>query len=859
MLKPIFFLSHSGKDAELVKRVASKLGKERCWLYEWEAKFGGPIFQYDRGIADSRIFVLFWSKDAALSPGVEEETNQARTRLMRDRGFRLVVVKLDNTTLPDHLAYRVYIDAAKGLDYVCQSLESVAQDLTPEEVFVGKPALRDSFQDREREVDLLERLALSEEHSGIMVLGLDGMGKTSLAKRAIPRLFSHLTPLWVDLATSPTPLRLLSAFARPLGIAIDPENTARDPEQTWRKTLLPEIAQSDKTFVVLDSLTTQTTAPRLESDAMDQLIEHICYDLAGHNKPQNPNVIVICARPPDFTEQTLARYRQLQVGPLDKKSMVRALRYQLSQIGYVDYESEKLELLADELRGYPLALNLAVARVAEHGLDAVLADKFGLHKMVLDLAHDLLAGLSFNPEEKNLLILLATSTRPLSVNWLQIISEEHLSAIDKVAMKQLFDPTSQGYALHGIVSDFVSESMAKPGEIKVAHGQLADLFRNEWIAAPEKSAASAEYGGLACFHALSAGRTEEANNLRMAYLEEAKQAAVESYRRGEYKTTIIYVETMKKMDDRPDPTCDFYYALALNREKRGEEALPIMQTLVKEFPERSNYHHGLGTIYKWLHRNEDALASFRRAVATARWPNSTALASLADLLCDMGNIKEARPFAEEALKIDPAKSHVVSIMSRVLEESGDLEGALDIVSLALRRAPTDARLHGRAGMIFKKQIGRLRDARHHLEQAVSDPTLSFLYTALADVYLQMGDYGKAEEALNKSPGDRWSDAGYLSTRANLLRHRKDFGEAERCLRRALELEKDNPVHYGGMAQLYLDQAREAALKGARQTVLLYIEQTKTFVQKGLSKVADNEALLSIKHAVAQFESNLGLR
>lgn len=858
MGKYVFFLSHSEKDTKFVKQVALKLGKERCWLYQWEVKFGEPVFQFDRGIADSRIFVLFWSKDAALSPWVEEETNQARMRLVRDRGFRLVVVKLDATPLPDHLAYRVYIDAANGLDYVYKSLESVAQDLTPEEVFLGKPALKDSFQDREREMDILEQLALSEDHSGIMVLGLDGMGKTSLVKRAIPRLFSHLTPLWVDVATSPTPLRLLSAFARPLGIAIDPEQTALNSEQMWRRTLLPEIAQSEKMFVVLDSLTAQTTAPRLESDVMAKLIEDICRDLAGLDKYQNPNVIVISWRSPDFSEATLARYRQLQVGPLDKKSMVRALRYHLSQVSYVDYESEKLEELAGELRGYPLALNLAAARVAEQGLDAVLTDKFGLHKMLLDLAQDLLSGLSFDSEEKNLLILLATSMRPLRVDWLQAISKEHLSAISKVAMKQLLDPTSQEYALHGIVSDFVSESMAEPAEIKVAHGQLADLFRNEWIGAPEKSAASAEYGGLGWFHSLSAGRTEEARNLKIAYLEEAKQAAVESYRRGEYKTTITYVETMKKMDDRPDPTCDFYYALALNREQRPEEALPIMQNLVKQFPERSDYHHGLGTILKWLRKNEDALAEFRRAVATSRRPNSTVLASLADLLCDMDNVEEARGFAEEAFKIDPGKSHVVSIMSRVLEASGDLEGALGIVSTALRRAPTDARLHGRAGMILKR-IGHFPEARDHLEKAVWDPALSFSYTALADVYLQMAEYRKAEEALNKFPGDRWSNASYLSTKANILRHRKDFAEAERCLRRALELEPDNPVHYGGMAQLHLDEAGEAALKGQRQHVLLCIEEARTFLQKGLGKSEDNEALLSIKHALEQFESSIGLR
>ncbi len=857
MDRRLFFLSHSEKDMEYVTKMAAGLGKERCWLYEWEAKIGEPVFQFDHAIADSRIFVLCWSKYACRSPWVEEETNQARARLMRDKGFRLVIVRVDDTALPDYLAYRVYIDGTQGLDHVCRKLEGVANDLIPEEAFVGKPALKDSFQDREREMDLLERLSLSQDHSGILVLGLDGMGKTSLIKRAIPRLFSHLTPLWVDLAVCSTPLRLLSAFARPLGIAIDIAESAQDPLCVWRETLLPEIAQSEKVFVVLDSLTTQTTSPRVESLVTGRLVEEVVSDLAKCHKSENPNVIAVSARNPDLAQGTAAKYGRLQVGALDIRSMVRALRYQLSLVGYVDYEVSKLELLASELRGYPLALNLAVGRVLERGLDAVLADRPGLHNMMIELAHDLLGGLSFDPAERDLLILLATSRHPLTAAQLQALAGDRWSAIGSVGMKQLLDATSYSYGLHTIVSDYVSESIARPDEIKTAHSRIADLFRNEWIAAPDNSAASAEYGSLTCFHALSAGRTQDAKHLSIAFLEEAKQAAVESYRRGEYKTTILYVEAVKRMDKHPDPSYDFYYALALNRTKRSGEALCIMENLVRRFPDRSDYHHALGTILRWLNRKEDALSSFRRAVATGSGPRSTALASLADLLCDMGSVKEARPFAEQALKEDPAKSHVVSIMSKVLEMEGDLEGALQILSRALQRAPADARLHARAGAILK-QIGRLREARDHLRQAISDPALAFSYTALADVYLQVEEYQEAQNTLDKFPGDGWADPSYLSTRANLLRRGKDFGEAERCLKRAMELDPNNPVHYGGMAQLRLDQAQEAAINREKQIVLLNIEQAQVSLQRGLAMDKNNEVLLSIRHAIEKFASGIGV-
>ncbi len=141
--------------------------------------------------------------------------------------------------------------------------------------------------------------------------------------------------------------------------------------------------------------------------------------------------------------------------------------------------------------------------------------------------------------------------------------------------KQLLDPSSQGYCLHGILSDYVSEYIAIPKEIMEAHAQLATLFENEWKKAPGNSAASAQYGSLAYFHNISAGRVEEAKQFKLAYLMEAKDAAIELYRRGQYSVALTYLENAKKVDETPDPIYDFYYALSLGRLGRSEEALPV--------------------------------------------------------------------------------------------------------------------------------------------------------------------------------------------------------------------------------------------------------------------------------------------
>jgi len=855
----LFFLSHSTKDQEFVKKIAKGLGKDLCWLYIWEAKAGESIFQFDRGIADSRIFVLFWSVNAASSKWVGEEIDQARIRLFRDKGFRLVVVILDDTPLPPSLAHRVYIDGRKGIDHVVKNLKNVKKELIPQEVFFGKETLKDYFQDRQRELDTLERLAFSDAYSGIMVLGPDGIGKTSLVKRAVAILFRNLTPIWVDLKVSSTPIRLLSSIARPLSIAVDIEEAASDPERFWRNKLLPEIAKSDNLFIVLDNVSIESATPLLEGQKIQNLIRTLCQDLAEVYKSENPNAILISRARPELPQTILARYGVLELGGLDKTSVMRALRYHLSYIMCPKYDSRKVELLAEKLRGYPLAISLVAMRATEQGIDVVLEDKSLLRRMFFDIAQELFSGLSISPEEKNLLILIAASMYPLNEEHLRWIYGENWTLIGRLAGKQLLDPSSHGYSLHGILNDYVLEYMATPKEIMQAHGKLANLFKKEWRNAPENSGASAQYGSLAYFHNISAGRSEEAKHIKVAYLEEAKDAAVELYRRGQYEIALAYLENARKIEEGLDPIYHFYYALCLSRLGKSEDALLIIEELATKFPRVARYHHALGTIQRRLRKDKEALQSFRRAVATASpQRKSVPLASLADVLCDMGEIEEAKRLSIQALELAPRDSWIVSTAVKVLEKSGDIDKALEILLDALRISPTDAHLHFRAGMILK-QLGDFVGAKEHLERAISDPALSFSYTALADVYLQLGNDRKAEEILEKFPGKKWTNASYLSTKANILRRRGKFKDAEGFLKRALNLEPKNPVHYGGMAQLKFDQAKEAIFNGEKQSALIYIDEANAFILNGLQKDKDNEVLLAIRYDIDDFKFRIGLK
>ncbi|MDP2920244.1 MAG: TIR domain-containing protein [Dehalococcoidia bacterium] len=845
-----FFLSHSNDDEPFVQEVANKLGKEECWFYRWDIKPGESIFTFDRGIADSRIFVLFWSAYAAKSPFVEDEVSQARIRISRDRGFRLVVVRLDTTPLPPALAYRSWIDG-KARSNVVQALHNLRDDLTPEESYFGQFALRESFQDRESELDILERSAFSG-NSALMVLGIDGIGKTSLMKRAVGAIFSHLTPVWVDLEMSSTPIRLISAIARPLSIQVDPHEAASHPEQVWKNLLLPEIEASARLFIVLDNLRF-----RAESDSSHiatttaTLVETLCKDLVQIHKPNNPGLVILAWSAPPFDPAIASRFKSVQLGPLDKKSTARVLRFYLANLSPLDYDFVKLEKLAESIGGYPAAINAVAHRVAQQGIEATLADQAGLHKIRHMIGEDLFSRITLQVEERQVLTLLATAVYPLSDRQLKSILRSDFAEVESIKHKQLLDPTSQGYALHSILRDYVSESMSVPNEILECHRKLADLFDREWRIALSYSAERAEFASLCHFHTIASGGRRRARLIEKDYLEEAKAAAVELYRRGQYGVALTYLEAAKRMGGTSDPVYDFYYGLCLNRLGRSKDALDVLSDLAVKFPRVSRYHHAVGTVLRYLGKNDEALAAFRKAVALATVRGKvTPLCSLADLLTEMGRASEAITLIEEALDLEPGKSFVVATASMVYDAIGQKDKALSIIRDGLRISPGDSRLHHRAGILLKGK-GILVEAKEHLEQASRDPSLGFSVTALADVYLELGEDKKAEETVDRFPGNKQRSTSYLSTKANILRRKGDYDTAETLLKKALRLEPKNVIICGGLAQVQLDKAQSLINNNDKQSALISLEETKGSISRGLEIEPDNKTLLSLEHRVKQ--------
>lgn len=206
------FLSHSSKDAAVVRPLAEQLRAEglRVWLDEWVLRPGDHVLAtIEDGLEHSRVLVLCMSANASASDWTQFEAGAFRFRDPLNRARRFVPVRLDDAPISGSLAQFLYVDFRSGRGAALQDLLAAIRSeirssvlhrpdwLTmPERQWRGSPGalLRADlavvpFHGRETELAALMEWALADD-DGVaqLVTGPGGMGKTRLARELCEHL-----------------------------------------------------------------------------------------------------------------------------------------------------------------------------------------------------------------------------------------------------------------------------------------------------------------------------------------------------------------------------------------------------------------------------------------------------------------------------------------------------------------------------------------------------------------------------------------------------------------------------------------------------------------------------------------------
>ena len=140
-----------------------------------------------------------------------------------------------------------------------------------------------------------------------------------------------------------------------------------------------------------------------------------------------------------------------------------------------------------------------------------------------------------------------------------------------------------------------------------------------------------------------------------------------------------------------------------------ERADELAARLESRYPVQPEIHYFLGTLYKIEGKKTDAEGEYREELKLS--PNhAPALAALAAMDLDKGDLAEAGIMARQAVGADPSLAESHHLLGRVLFGTGDMKESAKELEIARQLAPDSAGVRAHLAMVYNR-LGRTQEAK----------------------------------------------------------------------------------------------------------------------------------------------------
>ena len=189
-------------------------------------------------------------------------------------------------------------------------------------------------------------------------------------------------------------------------------------------------------------------------------------------------------------------------------------------------------------------------------------------------------------------------------------------------------------------------------------------------------------------------------------------------------------------------------------------------------------------------------------------PNSpTAHAGLGLAYREAGMVDEAIRELEVSLELDPGLAVALIYLGDIYQKNGMIDKAIEQFEKLLEVQPDSAASHGKLGEAYMEK-GDLSQAEAEFKKALRlDPYMGLWDYRLAVLYLQQGDrlddaLASIQQAIKLSPE---SSPNFIATLARVYYEKGMYSDAEREIRRAIDLKSDNESYLALLAEIQKKQ------------------------------------------------------
>lgn len=715
-------------------------------------------------------------------------------------------------------------------ELINEILDSYTSSVIPEYTILLK-----EFVTKNREEELMKAITYLKNHRILLISGIGGVGKTTLARALIETRSANVPlPFWFDFdnrvnATLGDVLENLASYLKaPDIIRFKIEGEGKDAGQNDINKLIGELQRREQLWLVFDNLESILKDDRkFRDESMGLLFASL------RGSTHNAKIIVTSRILP------LLNNGESLIDALDEKQEVKGLKLDfavdfLVKNGLERVERETLEKLATGVEGHPLALSLLIGLVKEIGVSDTLADLSTYKKNTKDtiiIARKLFGRLA--GDEKELLENISVFRKPETKTAIEKMFTEKTpkDAIRKLINKSLLETDRKGnYWLHPLIREFSYDDLRNKKEIH----QLAFSYYQS-LKLPEKRTKKDDVQTLieAHYHAYMAKEYDEAvhiifDNNMDEYLN----------RWGDYRTLVeLYVRVLPKDHFRDEPLISdtkiqisilgklgIAY-LNLSDFKKSieyhDKALNIAQE-IKDRPSEGLWLGELGKAYFYLGDFQKSIEYFFKALNIAqeiedRPSESLWLGYLGLIYYHQVELEKAIDYCEKALKIvrkigdrkgESTESTLLGYVGLAYTYLGDMNKAIEYQKAALKIAQEigDRRNEGihngnvgipyyyqndvnKALEYFKKALKIAQEIGDRRNESMWLGWLGLAHRFLGSLQQSTEDFEKALK-IAQEIGDRRNESTWLSYLSTNYRKFEQPEKAQEYFEKALKIDTE---------------------------------------------------------------------